>query len=310
MTVFRHLFVFVVPVVLLACTSVSDRSQKTLYQCGVQDVTVDAHGETALVSMRGEQQTLTQTPAASGARYVSTDERTQFWNKGHEAAIIWQDETLPRCVEQQTLPRDIAFSGNEPFWVMTLNDNHVSFTTPNSEQEYAAEAASRNDKEGWVIALLTGAEQIGQLHVKESICYDSMSGKAFPYTVVLQLGDEQHQGCGGETTQLIQGQPWQLAAMSDFSGSLLDKPALQFLTEGRLVGTDGCNQFFGHYSVEGEIPRLNIQGATKRMCTQDTMAVAQKFVENLNNTTKIDIKEDKLVLKVNSGQQLTFAPKY
>ena len=310
MNVYRNLLILSATSVILACSSVSDHAREIVYQCGIQDVTATFANETVTLAMRGQQQQLQHVVAASGAHFKSNDGRTSYWNKGSEATITWHDENLPLCIEQGKLPNNVAFSGNEPFWLLTLNHDHVSYTTPEQELEFAANPAEYNDDNDWLIALSDAGEEVGQLRINSSICYDSMSGKAFPYSVKLVLQGNEYRGCGGETTQLIQGQPWQLSAMTGSSGSMLDRPSLQFLTEGRLVGTDGCNRFFGHYSVDGEIPRLSVQGATKRMCSQASMTFAQKFIENLNNTSKIDIKEDKLVLKVNSGQQLTFAPKY
>ena len=297
--------------VLVGCSLSPQQSEQVIYQCGTQPVALQSQTDGVVLSLRGEQQQLSSTRAASGARYQSSDQRTEYWNKGHQATITWKGELLPACVEQGYLPQNIALRGNEPFWLMTLNQDHATYTTPDQEQEFALTGMDDYSDSGvWSLAIEQEDNAIGTIHISDNRCTDSMSGKAHPYSVTLRMAGKELKGCGGETEQLLQGQPWQLNAMTGYSETLLSNLSLQFLPNGRLAGSDGCNRFFGHYSVDGEMPRLNVNGMTKRMCRDDINDVAQKFTQLLNNTAKIAIKENGIVLRVNSGQQLTFAPTY
>lgn len=289
-----------------ACASAPEQPKPRTFDCGIQMVKLTPQDGMLNLTMRDQNSLLSPVKAASGARYESADARTVVWNKGHEATITWQGEHLPHCVERGYLPKDIAFSGNEPFWALTLNQVHASYTTPRIEQEYAIERQQPSD-DHWVVLLKSADAPAGELQINSAVCYDTMSGKAFPYSAQLTIAGETQQGCGGETTQLLQGKPWKMTHMTGFMGSMLEKPSIQFLPDGKLAGSDGCNRFFGNYSVQGEVPRLNIKGSTKRMCAESMMKLAQKFIVNLNNTVKIDIKETQIVLKVDNGNQMTFS---
>ncbi|AVJ57011.1 hypothetical protein C5610_12400 [Idiomarina sp. OT37-5b] len=292
---------------LSSCSVTKTSPEPTAYDCGIQPITVVYDDQNVTLSMRSEQQVLAPVKSASGARFVSTDERTEYWSKGHEAQVTWKGEALPQCIERGYLPRAIALRGNEPFWLLTINQHQASYTTPSGEEEFAVDQMDKKQQTGgWQIEI----DDLGHLTMTQKVCYDSMSGKAFPYHASGKFNGVSVQGCGGDTEQLIQGQPWQIESLSGIAERLLAKPELQFLPQGRLVGSDGCNRFFGHYSVQGEIPRLNIVGSTKRLCTQETMDLAQKFTELLNNTVKVDIKDNSIVLVANDGQQLSLKPAY
>ncbi|RUO73674.1 hypothetical protein CWI81_11665 [Idiomarina seosinensis] len=295
---------------LAGCTQTgSENSTGITYHCGLQSLTATFDQNQVVLNMRGGQQQLQQLPAASGSKYQNKDGTTVFWSKGHEAQVTWRGEQLPLCIESSYLPNNVAFRGNEPFWLLTFNGQQATLTTPEKEQQFSLagerqKATNINSGDNqWQIETTAGH----QLEVTDKLCYDSMSGIAYPYQVTLLHGGNQLKGCGGQTEQLIQGKPLSVKSMSGYTTTIAQTAELQFLPDGRLVGSDGCNRIFGHYSLQGEIARLNIAGSTKRMCSAKTMAFAQSFTELLNNILKIDIKEKDIVIKAQQGQHLTLS---
>ncbi|MGM0526247.1 MAG: META domain-containing protein [Pseudomonadota bacterium] len=305
-----RLYLGLIIMLLAGCTQTgSENSTGVSYHCGLQPLTASFSQNQMVLSMRGGQQQLQQLPAASGSKYQNEDGTTVFWSKGREAQVTWRGEQLPLCTEDGYLPNDVAFRGNEPFWLLTVNGQQATLTTPEDEQQLSLtderqKADSKaSDGNHWRVETTAGH----QLEVIDNICYDSMSGIAYPYQVTLLHLDKQLNGCGGQTEQLIQGKPLQVKSMSGYSASTAQNAELQFLPDGRLTGSDGCNRIFGHYSLKGEMARLNIAGSTKRMCSDKAMAFAQSFTELLNNIIKIDIKEEDIVIKAQQGQHLTLS---
>ncbi|MDX1800279.1 MAG: META domain-containing protein [Marinobacter sp.] len=70
------------------------------YHCGETPMVVNLANETARVTINGEQWTVPQVPAASGARYEAGtgDTHRLFWSRQSEARVVVGDQLLPVCV--------------------------------------------------------------------------------------------------------------------------------------------------------------------------------------------------------------------
>lgn len=70
------------------------------------------------------------------------------------------------------------------------------------------------------------------------------------------------------------------------------KAKIRFISETKLIGNDGCNQFFGHYSVAGNSLRFQAISSTKKFCPE----VKSAIIANMDLVTSFEIEEKKLLL--------------
>ena len=71
---------------------------------------------------------------------------------------------------------------------------------------------------------------------------------------------------------------------------------IQFQTGGRIVGSGGCNRFFGSYVQTGAELKIGRLGATKMMCEQQVMAQENALFNVLSRVHGFQRQGHKLVL--------------
>jgi|TARA_R100001509_G_scaffold18744_2_gene9674 heat shock protein HslJ/membrane-bound inhibitor of C-type lysozyme len=291
---------------LSGCALVSPAEKAPVaYQCGASELSVLQQEQGLLLSYGSEQELLTQAVSGSGARYSNDNEPvTEFWSKGNEADITWRGQDMPLCVEQGALPKHFTAKGNEPFWQVAVNPQHMALTTPESEAIIdlkPAQVVSTQPYE-WRIESTTDKHLI----VIDRLCRDSMSGRLYPYQVDLQESDRMYSGCGGDSEWLLQGVSWEL---SEFEGhAIQSKPAtIQFLEDNQLAGFNGCNRYFGHYNMGGELAQIRLTGSTKMACSDTANALSREFSDVLERVYQVNIDDkERLILSTRGGRQLVF----
>lgn len=304
-TMKRSVFIFAT-MLLSGCALLSPAEDAPVrYQCGASELSVLKQEQGLLLNFGSEHEMLPQAVSGSGARYSNDKEPlTQFWSKGNEADIIWRGQEMPLCVEQGTLPKHFTAKGNEPFWQVAVNPQHMALTTPESEaiiDLVAAEVVSEQPYE-WRIESTTDKHLI----VIDRLCRDSMSGRLYPYQVDLQESDRMYSGCGGDSEWLLQGASWEL---SEFEGHAIhSKPAtIQFLKDGQLAGFNGCNRYFGNYNMGGELAQIRLTGSTKMACSGEANELSQEFSSVLERVYQVNIDDKgRLILSTRGGRQMTF----
>lgn len=275
------------------------------YQCGASEFSVLQQEKGVLLSYGAEQEVLPPAVSGSGTRYSNDKEPvTQYWNKGNEADITWHGQEMPLCVERGTLPKHFTARGNEPFWQVAVNPQHMALTTPESEAIIdlkPAEVVSEQPYE-WRIDSTTDKHLI----VIDRLCRDSMSGRLYPYQVDLQESDRMYSGCGGDSEWLLQGANWELSEFEDYA--LHSKPAtLQFLEDSQLAGFNGCNRYFGSYNMGGELAQLRITGSTKMACSDAANELSREFSDVLQRVYQVNIDDRRrLILSTRGGRQMVF----
>lgn len=97
-------------------------------------------------------------------------------------AGIGEDETL-------------RFTGTEPFWGGEATGAALTYSTPD-DPDGTTIAVERFAGRGGLSfsGSLDGAALV--MTVTPGACSDGMSDRSYPFTVTLQLGDEQRNGCG------------------------------------------------------------------------------------------------------------------
>lgn len=290
MSVFRGLTIALVALALVACTKADNTNTSVDYHCGALPLTTKLDGETLTLSFAAEssrQLTLTQSRSASGARYTDSASGTEFWSKGNEAQFSSASFSLPLCVVDGTLPQQFNARGNEPFWMLEINADQATVRQPGSEANYAVTRSepqqiqplqtSLNFDNGW------------SLNIRETICYDSMSGQSFPYTAELHTANEVMRGCAGDPNRLIAGASWQVLEVPN---GITEPPSLTFHSDQRVSGFAGCNYLNGHYEITGEGLRFAPLAVTKRMCAPAAMEYENKFLHELQLVSNVKVFND------------------
>ena len=291
---------------VVGCSSLTSDSEQTIqYQCGAAEVALNFTYAAATLHYKGSSTHLQQVVSASGARYNDgADPVTQYWGKGNEATIIWQGQELPTCVEKGTLPKHFTGRGNEPFWQVAVNPQHMTITTPNTEaivDVAPAKVVSENPYE-WRIDSATAT----QLVVIDTLCRDSMSGRLYPYQVDLHEDGNVYSGCGGDSEWLVQGVEWQLVKFGDHPLNT-KTPTLSFLADGQLTGFNGCNRYFGQYNLGGELAQIQLMGSTKMACPETASQLEREFSDAMQRVYQVFIdNNERLVLTTRGNRQLIF----
>jgi putative lipoprotein len=148
---------------------------------------------------------LRQALAASGARY--RNERVEFWNRGDEARVVMDGDTL-QC--RVALPSndpweraraagvDVRAVGQEPGWFLELTEgvSVVLVTEYGRRRDAFLQVERKMDSAGLI---LYGAQRDGrsvEVAVRQQPCSDTMSGERFPLTVMVRREGGELHGCG------------------------------------------------------------------------------------------------------------------
>lgn len=108
-----------------------------------------------------------------------------------------------------------------------------------------------------------------------------------------------------DSTSALSGEEWVIEDIAG-AGVIDDSHAsLQFLAEGRLAGSGGCNRLIGSYTVNGDSLSIAQAGTTMMACAPALMNQEQKLLELLPEITNYAIdKTGGLVLTTKSGQSI------
>ena len=72
-----------------------------------------------------------------------------------------------------------------------------------------------------------------------------------------------------------------------------------------ISGNAGCNSFNGTYVQTQNGFKISPLSTTRMACKPDVMKMEFEFLEKLNQTSKIEVSETKLILKDHHGSILT-----
>jgi len=111
----------------------------------------------------------------------------------------------------------------------------------------------------------------------------------------------------GVQSRTLQDINWRLVQLRDTVSSEdadpFRQPALMFLPEGRVAGSDGCNRLMGGYHEQGQQLRFTQLASTLMACV-DGMETADKFNRLITEVRRYHIKEGVLELFSDSGELL------
>lgn len=175
------------------------------YRCGDLAVTVRPGADELALVLPDRSITLSQVPAASGAKYEYDD--VVFWGKGiNTAMLMLGDEVIECLLDRRETPwvdaaaRGAVFRaiGQEPGWHLEIHPERIVLVYSYGE----ARAAVPNPG-----ALVDPAQPIRRwravteahvlaVTVEDRPCTDVMSGDILPAAVTVELDDSRFTGCG------------------------------------------------------------------------------------------------------------------
>jgi heat shock protein HslJ len=96
--------------------------------------------------------------------------------------------------------------------------------------------------------------------------------------------------------------PWIATLVNNGSGAVSSVPAgvtaaFSFLPDGQIEGYGGCNNFSGHYSVDGDAITIGPLAATMMACSDDVNAFESQLLTALQNGTSWSVSGGTLDLR-------------
>lgn len=73
-------------------------------------------------------------------------------------------------------------------------------------------------------------------------------------------------------------------------------PFIEFKSDGKISGFNGCNNFFGGYTVKENKVSFTQFGSTKMFCQQEANNFEQGFNKTISLMDKIEVNDDQLTI--------------
>ncbi len=274
---------------------------RSTLQCGEQRITVDRTDGGLRLTVGDETFDLRPVAAASGAKYAAVDDpATTFWSKGDRALLEMRGQAYPECTTGDDAAQVFRATGNEPSWVLEMDDQEMTLLTDFGETRLAAPTPvpqATNDGKTYVATV--GGKSLSVI-ISPRPCTDTMSGMPYPNTVTVRLDGETLRGCGGDPATLLRGAEWVVEDL-DESG-LIDRSrvTLNFGADGRVFGHASCNTYNGGYVLTGEGLTLSEIVTTMMACAPALMTQESRFLDFLKNAQRFEIGADgALILHTN-----------
>ena len=128
---------------------------------------------------------------------------------------------------------------------------------------------------------------------------------ALPIILPLAVGALVLAGCAKVASDVRKTRP--LASLEGSEWGPEQNPAnkqfVAFKANREIRGHGGCNQFFGQYTQEGQTLTIGALASTKKFCA-DVMQAENQFLQNLQDTRKIEATHLALRLYNAEGEQL------
>jgi uncharacterized membrane protein len=100
----------------------------------------------------------------------------------------------------------LRFTGTEPFWGGSVTCSTLTYATPENPDgtTIPVRRFAGNNGLGFSGTLAGAAFHMA---VADAPCSDGMSDRTYPFTVMLQIGDDQRSGCGWTEARKFTGPP-------------------------------------------------------------------------------------------------------
>lgn len=187
---------------------------------------------------------------------------------------------------------ELVATGTEPFWSLVINPskNSMRFKALSGDSINTLAPQRLDDPSG---SIRFNAEvESGRLTVlfRPDSCVNDMSGQRFDYRVEVSHNGKTYTGCGASLRQLtLLNDIWVLKTINGKpvqpGGPKNEVPRLEIqLTEGRVMGTTGCNRLTGRVKADTRQVQFGPLATTRMACPGETGRLEGDFLEALNQS--------------------------
>jgi heat shock protein HslJ len=199
--------------------------------------------------------------------------------------------------------------GNEPAWSLIITPDLLALTAdggPTVLQARSPEPEATADGRRYVTRTDTGELRI---EVASRVCRDTMSGMSYPETVTILVNGKTLAGCGGTAGALLQGGEWVVEEIAGVPVVPDSRVTLNFLPDGRVAGSGGCNRYTATYTVTGEGMTIGAAATTRMACAQALMDQEQRFLEMLRTVVRHEFADPDILILVGAKDARIIARK-
>lgn len=200
--------------------------------------------------------------------------------------------------------------GNEPGWSLAMGKDSLALITGYGQRTIVAPMSRKDVLAGGIsYRMVTRTEEHAlRVHVKRTVCRDTMTGVPYPDIVAVIVDSERPlAGCGGAPESLLHG-AWTVESIDGEAVPEKARATIEFRAGGRLGGRAVCNSYSAGYTVTGEGLRINGNMAVTRMaCAGPLMRLEKTFLDILAGTTAHDIRPDGALALTGAGGRVLVA---
>ncbi|WP_236648930.1 MULTISPECIES: META domain-containing protein [Spirosoma] len=209
---------------------------------------------------------------------------------------------------------ELVATGTEPFWSLTINPskNRLQFSTLTGDSLTTAVPPMTAGPDGsFRYETEAGADRI-TIQFRPDSCVNAMSGQRYDYRVAISYKRQNYAGCGASLRQVALLQDiWVLKTLNgkpvQAAGPRQEVPRLEIqLTEGRVMGTTGCNRLSGRVKADTRLIQFGPLAVTKMACLDESGRTEGDFLEALSQSLAYSVTNGTLTLLRDSKPIMTF----
>jgi heat shock protein HslJ len=273
--------------------------------CGGEHAELRFEGEHVTLAFDRKATRVVAEPVASGTRWASTVlDDTWVWNKGEAYTVSFRGQRLPPCTATERQPKPYVAIVHEPSVHLSIVGGTMTIRRPGAEPvEVAVGEPSMHEGDRVWRGSLDDRGLV--LRVGGARCRDAMTGMPHPATALLTIGGDTHPGCAGDPVDLLAVGEWLIESIG--GEPVPDEPpaTIEFLPEGRVVGSGGCNRYAGEFRIgEGLAIGPNL-ASTRMACTESVMTSERRVLDALPTASAFDLDDSgRLVITIADGGTL------
>lgn len=197
---------------------------------------------------------------------------------------------------------DFTAMGSEPDWSLDIDfDKNYAILFIFGENKKTFDIIDNKDNSIENI-VFDSKENNLQFEVLEQVCYNSMSGEGFPYSIQVKVNGKKYVGCAkylGETSNIksINTKIYNKWVLSELNGVDFNKEYTPYFSisrkDNKVGGFSSCNRFSGSYKLYENNLKFGQFAMTKKYCQN---SIEMKFMSALNKTNSYEILDNKLIL--------------
>jgi len=206
--------------------------------------------------------------------------------------------------------------GTEPFWEIEIAADSIRFRATEKKDNFSLlyQKSQKTLKDNLTIYRAKSENIDLEITIQQAKCRDGMSEKEFGYSVKISLRrDDQKElflsGCGNYVIDYRLHDIW---ALEELEGKKINQedfkegvPNLEiYAEEARFSGMAGCNRIGGKLLFDNGSLRFAAISTTEMMC--ESYETEKALIKALQNTTRYDLKENKLYLLNQDGTKAVF----